>query len=198
MQWLAALCVRRPVFASVLDPLADRRRRCSRSASSASIASRTSTSRRSSSPRVCPAPRRSRSRPRSPTRSRKRSTRSAASTSCSSNSSEGISQVVVSVPAREERRRRGAGSARQGQPHPAAAAAHRSSSRRVEKLDPDAAPVLTHRGHAPTSRSATSPSTPTRCCAGGSRASDGVGQVLVLGGRKRQINVWLDADRLRA
>ena len=27
---------------------------------------------------------------------------------------------------------------------------------------------------------------------------NGVGQVLVLGGRKRQINVWLDADRLRA
>ncbi len=26
----------------------------------------------------------------------------------------------------------------------------------------------------------------------------GVGQVLVLGGRQRQINVWLDADRLRA
>ena len=27
---------------------------------------------------------------------------------------------------------------------------------------------------------------------------NGVGQVLVLGGRQRQINVWLDADRLRA
>src|SRR5207302_10555393 len=26
----------------------------------------------------------------------------------------------------------------------------------------------------------------------------GVGQVLVLGGRQRQINLWLDADRLRA
>ena len=29
-------------------------------------------------------------------------------------------------------------------------------------------------------------------------SADGVGQVLVLGGRQRQINVWLDADRLRA
>ncbi len=29
-------------------------------------------------------------------------------------------------------------------------------------------------------------------------SADGVGQVLVLGGRKRQINVWVDADRLRA
>jgi HAE1 family hydrophobic/amphiphilic exporter-1 len=27
---------------------------------------------------------------------------------------------------------------------------------------------------------------------------DGVGQVLVLGGRQRQVNIWLDADRLRA
>src|SRR5205823_976398 len=27
---------------------------------------------------------------------------------------------------------------------------------------------------------------------------NGVGQVLILGGRQRQINVWLDADRLRA
>ena len=26
----------------------------------------------------------------------------------------------------------------------------------------------------------------------------GVGQVLVLGGRERQVNIWLDADRLRA
>src|SRR5437773_7459980 len=27
---------------------------------------------------------------------------------------------------------------------------------------------------------------------------NGVGQVLILGGRQRQVNVWLDADRLRA
>ena len=27
---------------------------------------------------------------------------------------------------------------------------------------------------------------------------NGVGQVLILGGRQRQINIWLDADRLRA
>ena len=26
-------------------------------------------------------------------------------------------------------------------------------------------------------------------------SADGVGQVLVLGGRQRQINVWLDAER---
>src|SRR5437773_6465691 len=27
---------------------------------------------------------------------------------------------------------------------------------------------------------------------------NGVGQVLILGGRQRQVNIWLDADRLRA
>ena len=41
-----------------------------------------------------------------------------------SNSAEGISQVVVDLPAGEGRRHRGAGSARSRQPHPAAAAAH--------------------------------------------------------------------------
>ena len=41
-----------------------------------------------------------------------------------SNSAEGISQVVVTLPAGEGRRHRGAGSARPRQPDPAAAAAH--------------------------------------------------------------------------
>ena len=50
----------------------------------------------------------------------------------------------------------------------------------------------------PTSRCATSPSTPTRRCAASSRASAASARSLVLGGRQRQINVWLDADRLRA
>ena len=29
-------------------------------------------------------------------------------------------------------------------------------------------------------------------------SADGVGQVLVIGGRKRQVNVWVNADQLRA
>ena len=48
MQWLAALCVKRPVFATVLILVADRRRRVLLHAASASTASRRSTSRRSS------------------------------------------------------------------------------------------------------------------------------------------------------
>ena len=42
----------------------------------------------------------------------------------SSNSAEGISQVIVDLPPGEERRRRRAGSPRSHQPDPAAAAAH--------------------------------------------------------------------------
>ena len=47
----------------------------------------------------------------------------------------------------------------------------------VEKLDPDASPVMTRGGDGRQAASATSPSSPTRCCGAGSRARDGVGQV---------------------
>ncbi|PWT85069.1 MAG: AcrB/AcrD/AcrF family protein [Blastocatellia bacterium] len=68
---------------------------------------------------------------------------------------------------------------------------------RVEKMDPDAAPVLTI---------ALSADKPIRDISEYAdkvlrrqlESVDGVGQVLVLGGRQRQINIWLDADRLRA
>ena len=68
---------------------------------------------------------------------------------------------------------------------------------RVDKFDPDAAPVLTL---------ALSANKPVRDITEYAdkvlrrqiESLGGVGQVLVVGGRKRQINVWLDADRLRA
>src|SRR3979411_1982706 len=68
---------------------------------------------------------------------------------------------------------------------------------RVDKLDPDAAPVLSI---------AVSASRPIRDITESAdkvllrqlESVGGVGQVLVLGGRQRQINVWLNADRLRA
>src|SRR5205814_7124672 len=68
---------------------------------------------------------------------------------------------------------------------------------RVDKMDPDAAPVLSL---------ALSANKPVRDITEFAdkvlrrqlESVNGVGQVLVLGGRKRQINVWLDADRLRA
>src|SRR5947199_10008 len=68
---------------------------------------------------------------------------------------------------------------------------------RVEKMDPDAAPVLSL---------ALSAKQPVRDITEYAdkvlrrqlESVNGVGQVLVLGGRSRQINVWLDADRLRA
>ena len=67
----------------------------------------------------------------------------------------------------------------------------------VEKFDPDAAPVLTL---------AVSANKPVRDITEYAdkmlrrqlESVSGVGQVVVLGGRARQINVWLDADRLRA
>src|ERR687885_135263 len=68
---------------------------------------------------------------------------------------------------------------------------------RVDRFDPDAAPVLSL---------ALSANKPTRDITEYAdkvlrrqlESVNGVGQVLVLGGRQRQINVWLDADRLRA
>jgi HAE1 family hydrophobic/amphiphilic exporter-1 len=68
---------------------------------------------------------------------------------------------------------------------------------RVDRFDPDAAPVLSL---------ALSANKPVRDITEYAdkvlrrqlESVTGVGQVLVLGGRQRQINVWLDADRLRA
>src|SRR5438874_3675128 len=68
---------------------------------------------------------------------------------------------------------------------------------RVDRFDPDAAPVLSL---------ALSANRPVRDITEFAdkilrrqlESVNGVGQVLVLGGRKRQINAWLDADRLRA
>src|SRR5437899_2578890 len=68
---------------------------------------------------------------------------------------------------------------------------------RVDKMDPDAAPVLSL---------ALTANQPVRDITEYAdkvlrrqlESVNGVGQVLVLGGRQRQINIWLDADRLRA
>src|SRR3989440_5101912 len=68
---------------------------------------------------------------------------------------------------------------------------------RVDKFDPDAAPVLSL---------ALSARKPVRDITEYAdkvlrrriESVNGVGQVLILGGRQRQVNVWLDADRLRA
>src|SRR5213075_1172686 len=68
---------------------------------------------------------------------------------------------------------------------------------RVDKQDPDAAPVLS------LALSATQPvrditEYADKVLRRQIESVNGVGQVLVLGGRQRQINIWLDADRLRA
>src|SRR5207245_2893038 len=68
---------------------------------------------------------------------------------------------------------------------------------RVDKFDPDAAPVLS------LALSATKPvrditEYADKVLRRQLESVNGVGQVLILGGRQRQITVWLDADRLRA
>jgi hydrophobic/amphiphilic exporter-1 (mainly G- bacteria), HAE1 family len=68
---------------------------------------------------------------------------------------------------------------------------------RVDRMDPDAAPVLSL---------ALTANQPVRDITEYAdkvlrrqiESVNGVGQVLVLGGRQRQINIWLDGDRLRA
>src|SRR5216110_2415124 len=68
---------------------------------------------------------------------------------------------------------------------------------RVDKMDPDAAPVLSL---------ALTANQPVRDITEYAdkvlrrqlESVNGVGQVIVLGGRQRQVNIWLDADRLRA
>ncbi len=68
---------------------------------------------------------------------------------------------------------------------------------RVDRLDPDAAPVLSL---------ALSAQQPVRDITEYAdkvlrrqlESVNGVGQVIVLGGRRRQINLWLDGDRLRS
>ncbi|HJZ70083.1 MAG TPA: efflux RND transporter permease subunit, partial [Vicinamibacterales bacterium] len=68
---------------------------------------------------------------------------------------------------------------------------------RVDKMDPDASPVLSL---------ALSANKPVRDITEYAdktlrrqlESVNGVGQVLILGGRQRQVNIWLDADRLRS
>jgi HAE1 family hydrophobic/amphiphilic exporter-1 len=68
---------------------------------------------------------------------------------------------------------------------------------RVEKFDPDAAPVLSI---AVTAKRPVREVTEyaDKVLRRRVESVSGVGQVLVLGGRQRQVNIWLDADRLRA
>jgi len=67
----------------------------------------------------------------------------------------------------------------------------------IEKQDPDAAPILTIAVTAKRPIREVTEYT-DKVLRRRLESADGVGQVLVLGGRKRQVNVWVDAERLRA
>ena len=73
-----------------------------------------------------------------------------------------------------------------------------STSPIVAKIDPDASPDPLRRARPPTGRCARSPSSPTSACAARSRTSTASARCSIIGGRKRQINVWLDPLKLRA
>jgi HAE1 family hydrophobic/amphiphilic exporter-1 len=68
---------------------------------------------------------------------------------------------------------------------------------RVDKMDPDAAPVLSLALSAKNQPVKDITEYADKVLRRRIESVNGVGQVLILGGRQRQINVWLDADRLR-
>ena len=68
---------------------------------------------------------------------------------------------------------------------------------RVDKMDPDAAPVLSLALSAKSQPVKDITEYADKVLRRKIESVNGVGQVLILGGRQRQINVWLDADRLR-
>jgi HAE1 family hydrophobic/amphiphilic exporter-1 len=114
----------------------------------------------------------------------------------SSNSSEGISQVIVTF--RLEKSADVAAQEVRDRVNRILPLLPRTVTQpTVEKQDPDAAPILTI---AVTAKKPIRDVTEytDKVLRRRLESADGVGQVLVLGGRKRQVNVWVDADRLRA
>jgi HAE1 family hydrophobic/amphiphilic exporter-1 len=114
----------------------------------------------------------------------------------SSNSAEGISQVVVTF--RLEKNADVAAQEVRDRINRILPLLPRTITQpTIEKQDPDAQPVLTM---------AVSANKPIRDVTEYAdkvlrrrlESADGVGQVLVIGGRKRQVNIWVNADQLRA
>jgi HAE1 family hydrophobic/amphiphilic exporter-1 len=68
---------------------------------------------------------------------------------------------------------------------------------RVDKMDPDAAPVLSLALSAKSQPVKDITEYADKVLRRKIESVNGVGQVVILGGRQRQINIWLDADRLR-
>src|SRR5215510_7370355 len=69
---------------------------------------------------------------------------------------------------------------------------------RVDRFDPDAAPVLSLALSATNQPVRDITEYADKVLRRQIESVNGVGQVIVLGGRQRQINIWLDGDRLRA
>src|SRR4029079_9919128 len=69
---------------------------------------------------------------------------------------------------------------------------------RIDRFDPDSAPVLSLALSATNRPIREITEYADKVLRRQLESVSGVGQVLVLGGRQRQINIWLDGDRLRA
>ena len=198
MQWLANICVRRPVFAHRADRWSSSSSARSATSASASTSSRRSTSRWSRSSRRIRAPRRRRSRPTSPQKIEEAVNTISGLDKLTSVSTEGVSLVIAQFDARDRTRQ---GARRTSTSSIATVLRDLPPGTRpeVRKADPDAAPVLVLAVKGPAGL-------PTREL---TRFADkqvkqrierlnGVGQVVILGGQERQINVKLDPIRLAA
>ena len=108
-------------------------------------------------------------------------------------SSEGISQVMISFLLEQGHRRRARQEVRDKVNGVLPRLPKTIQQPRVDRFDPDAAPVPSLALSAKQAGARHHRNSPTRCCRRQLESVNGVGQVLVLGGRSRQINVWLDA-----
>src|SRR5207248_2824963 len=114
-----------------------------------------------------------------------------------SSSSEGISQVVVSF-LLEKDTDVGAQEVRDKVNGVLPLLPKTIQQPRVDRMDPDAAPVLSLALSAANKPVRDITEYADKVLRRQIEGLDGVGQVLILGGRQRQVNIWLDADRLRA
>ena len=109
----------------------------------------------------------------------------------------GISSVVIYVLSRQERRRRSAGSARQGQPGDPGPAGNRQDAGDAE-IRPRCARRFCRWWFPRRARCGKLPKSPTNRSSRALENINGVGEIQLVGGLKREIRVWVDPDKMRA
>ncbi len=114
-----------------------------------------------------------------------------------STSVEGVSQVFITFLLDKNVRRGRAGGARQGRPHHRATCPRRPKTRSSRSSTPTPRPCCASPSR-PASPCAKSPTSPTRRSRSASSRINGVGNVEIIGGATREIHVWVDPDKMRA